>query len=252
MERLLPPCDAQIEAVRTVPDANSATGMLGKTRGKPEKVRNAREWARVRQTGGSPDCVSATQPKPDNNLTASRTVSGRRAVVLPRTGQRMLKESADSHIATHEAQQKKRLNKSASRRRKKKSQRTHERRRLWGVKRPWKWRVPRTKSRERNSQGRRAGWPQWVREMHRLAKTERKVLEMTSVDKDGSTDEIAIDETRLLQGRKAFARRRQRHNSKEKVPRMASERTETGDKEDRWRQREEGDVCHRQTAGKET
>ena len=70
--------------------------------------------------------------------------------------------------------------------------------------------------------------------------------------KDGSTDEIAIDETRLLQSRKAFARRRQRHNSKEKEPRMASERTETGDKEDRWRQREEGDVCHRQTAGKET
>ena len=60
--------------------------------------------------------------------------------------------------------------------------------------------------------------------MHRLAKAERKVLEMTSVDKDGSTDEIAIDETRLLQSRKAFARR----------------------------QREESDVCHRQTAGKET
>ena len=88
--------------------------------------------------------------------------------------------------------------------------------------------------------------------MHRLAKAERKVLEMTSVDKDGSTDEIAIDETRLLPSRKAFARRRQRHNSKEKEPRMASERTETGDKEDRWRQREEGDVCHRRTAGKET
>ena len=33
---------------------------------------------------------------------------------------------------------------------------------------------------------------------------------------------------------------------------MASERTETGDKEDRWRQGEEGDVCHRQTAGTET
>ena len=40
-----------------------------------------------------------------------------------------------------------------------------------------------------------------------MAKTERKVLEMTSVDKDGSTDEIAIDETRLLQSSKAFARR---------------------------------------------
>ena len=118
------------------------------------------------------------------------------------------------------------------------------------MKRPWKWRVPQTKSREKDSRGRRAGWPQWVREMHRLVKTEKKVLEMTSVDKDGSTDEIAIDETRLLQGRKAFARRRQRHNSKEKAPRMASERTETGDKEDRWRQRGEGDVCHGQTAEK--
>ena len=85
--------------------------------------------------------------------------------------------------------------------------------------------------------------------MHRLAKVERKVLKMTSVEK---ADEIAIDETRLLQGRKAFARRRQRHNSKEKAPRMASERAETGDKEDRWRQREDGDVCHRQTARNET
>merc|ERR1712029_726216 len=181
VEGLLPPCDAQVETVRMVPDANSATGMLGKTRGKPENVRNAREWARERQTGESPDCVNATQPKPDNKLTANMTVSGRQAVVSPRTGQRMPRESTDSHIATHEAQQKKRLSKSASRRRKKKSQRTHERRRLWGVKRPWKWRVPRTKSRVRNSQGRRAGWPQWVRERHRLAKAERKVLEMTSV-----------------------------------------------------------------------
>jgi len=50
------------------------------------------------------------------------------------------------------------------------------------------------------------------------------------VDKDGSTDEIAIDETRLLPSRKAFAQGRQRHNSKEKEPRMASERTETGDR----------------------
>ena len=153
-----------------VPDANSATGMLGK----------------------------ATQPKPDKELTVNMTDSGRRAVGQPRMGQQMSKESTDSLIATRRMQQKKRLNQSASRRRKKKSQRTHERRRLWGVKRPWKWRVPRTKSRERNSQGRRAGWPQWVREMHRLAKAERKVLEMTSVDKDDSTDEIAIDETRLL------------------------------------------------------
>ena len=99
-----------------VPDANSATGMLGKTREKPENVRNAREWARERQTGGSPDCVNVTQPKPEKKLTANMTVSGRQAVVSPRTGQRMLKESTDSHIATREVQQKKRLNKSASRR----------------------------------------------------------------------------------------------------------------------------------------
>ena len=171
-----------------VPDANSATGMLGKTL-EPENVRNTREWARERQPGGNPDSVNARQPKPDRKLTADMTVSGRQAVVSPRTGQRMLKESTDSHIATQEAQQKKRLNKSASRRRKKKSQRTHERRRLWGVKRPWKWRVPRTKSRERNSRRERTGWPQGVRgkirETHRLAKTAKKVLETTSVEKAG-------------------------------------------------------------------
>ena len=73
--------------------------------------------------------------------------------------------------------------------------------------------------------------------MHRLANAERKVLEMTSAEKDGSTDEIAINETRLLQSSKAFARRQQRQNSREKKARMASGRTKTGDREDGWRQR---------------
>ena len=67
-----------------------------------------------------------------------------------------------------------------------------------------------------------------------MAKAERKVLEMTSVEK---ADEIAIEETRLLQSSKAFARRQQRQNSREKKARMASGRTETGDGEDGWRQR---------------
>ena len=191
-----------------VPDANSVTGMLGKTREKPENIRNAGEWARERQTGGSPDCINATQPNPDKKLTANRTDSSRWTAVPPRMGQQMPKESTCSHIATREVQQKKRPNKSDSRRHRKKSQKTRERRRLWGVKRPWKWRVPRTKSRERNSRRGRTGRPQGVRdktrETHRLAKTAQKVLETTSVE-NCSTDEIAIDETRLLQSGKAFA-----------------------------------------------
>ena len=128
------------------------------------------------------------------------------------------------------------------------------------MKRPWKWRVPRTKSREKDSRRGRTGWPQGVRgkirETHRLVKTAKKMLETTSVEKarsrkvyvpkdlktcsheyirrgnekearkawdgrdevrerskqaiwirykNGSTDEIAIDETRLLQSGKAFA-----------------------------------------------
>ena len=121
VEGLLPPCDTQVGAVRMVPDANSATGMLGKTL-EPENVRNTREWARERQPGGNPDSVNARQPKPDRKLTADMTVSGRQAVVSPRTGQRMLKESTDSHIATREVQQKKRPSKSDSRRHRKKSQ----------------------------------------------------------------------------------------------------------------------------------
>ena len=39
---------------------------------------------------------------------------------------------------------------SNSRRRKKKSQKTRERKRLWGVKTPWRWRVPQTRSRRKD------------------------------------------------------------------------------------------------------
>ena len=108
---------------------------------KPQKTRKRR---RLWDPGEDPDkkkkevtCV--TNKEPEKRQTRERPVD-------PGGSETMTADGTE-----------KRLNNSGSRTGKKKSHKAHERRRSWGVKRPWKWRVPRTKSRERNNRRRGTG-----------------------------------------------------------------------------------------------
>ena len=105
-----------------------------------------------------------TQPTPDKELVMNINNGSWRAVVRPSRRQEGIKgahgfphgnpQRAKSRKQTTRERRKKHLNNSSSRRRKKRSQKTRERKRLWGVKTPWKWRVPRTRSRKRDKQRR--------------------------------------------------------------------------------------------------
>ena len=145
---MLPPRDAAIEMDRMVPpDVDGAAGVLLKARKKPATAQNESERAYGRQTKKVPNHANAT----DNN---------RRAEVPPDRRRQGFTESTSFHITTRKTQRRERLSGVDDRKHKKQSQKTRDRRRSWGVKTPWKWRVPQTWNRKRASECGRTGEPQ--------------------------------------------------------------------------------------------
>ena len=141
-----------------VPNNDKAAEVRVKAFQTPVDAQNKRAGAQGRWR--SPNRANITQPTPDKKLVVNINNGSRRAVVRTSGRQQGLKgahgsphgnpQRTKSRKQTTRERRRRCLNNSNSRRRKKRSQKTRERKRLWGVKTPWRWRVPQTRSRRKD------------------------------------------------------------------------------------------------------
>ena len=158
VEDLPRPREGPVEMVRMVPNNGKAAGVRVKVFQTPAGAQNKRAGAQGRRR--SPNRVNITQPTPDKKLVVNINNGSRRAVVRTSGRQQGPKgahgfphgnpQRTESRRQTTRERRRRVLNNPNSRRRKKKSQKTRERKRLWGVKTPWRWRVPQTRSRRKD------------------------------------------------------------------------------------------------------